>query len=226
MLADSIMAQQEELELRQRSAAEQQRWRDAESEEESDSEGEGEVGEGRQQQGAAAGPSQQQPQDGGAGCSAVGAGIGGEAAAAAAEQQMEGGEEDAEEEGAGEGPGTGPSFVRISEDEAAANAEALLDVMKQRFLAGRDAGMDYAAIDAGAWSPASGCFQQRKQAAGRAGQAHARLPAHSPGASGGAADDLCLPLPQFTLQTRTWTRTGQRSGSRTPRTPGSAATTD
>ncbi|KAI7841196.1 hypothetical protein COHA_005162 [Chlorella ohadii] len=58
----------------------------------------------------------------------------------------------------------GPSFVRISEAEAQENAAAFLDTMRQRFLAGQDAGVDYAAIDADAELDEDWAAQQQQDA--------------------------------------------------------------
>lgn len=62
-----------------------------------------------------------------------------------------GGDEDAQ--------GAGP-YVHISAEEQAEYASAFLDLMRQRFLTGQDAGVDYAAIDAGEWAGAGGCAGQ------------------------------------------------------------------
>lgn len=151
MLADSIMAQQEELDLRQRQREEQQRWEQQEGESESESEdGENEETAGRQG-GAAAGEQRQAAA----------------AAPAAAPQQGEagsdrGGGEQQEEGGAGGAEEEGPAYIRISEAEQQENSTAFLDAMRQRFLSGQDAGVDYAAIDAGA--PGVVLRVQRQQA--------------------------------------------------------------
>lgn len=154
ILAQSIMAQQEELDLRQRQAADQQRWQqqaeESESEEESEDEEELPDGKGaaqrqvqqqrqEQTQQAAAGGGGPQGQQGGAPPASGQPGGDGAGPAAAAEQ----GEGEAAAEAA-------PNYIHISEAEAQENAAAFLDVMRQRFLAGQDAGVDYAAIDADA----------------------------------------------------------------------------
>ena len=136
ILASSIMRQQEELDLRQRQAAEQQRWDQQESEEESEEEeaaGEGQAAGQRGAGAAAVAAAQQQRQQ---------QGDRGAGAAAAQEGPGEGAEE--EEDGSG-----GADYIRISEEEQQDNAAAFLDAMRQRFLSGQDAGVDYAAIDAG-----------------------------------------------------------------------------
>lgn len=141
LLAESIMRQQDELSMRQRAQDEARQWGRAEaaaaaqeSEEESDSEDERSQG---QQQGAApgGGGSAEQHQAQQAGDSSDGDG--------------QAGPESAGFGGAG-AAGEGPSYIRIPPEEQHENAAAFLDIMKQRFLAGQDEGVDYAAIDADA----------------------------------------------------------------------------
>ncbi|PSC75048.1 coiled-coil domain-containing 97 isoform A [Micractinium conductrix] len=163
VLAESIMAQQEELGMRERAAAQQRQWRAAESEEESSEEeeaGEEEEFEGgrrggangtqqqvqqvqaQQQQQYAQQQRQQQPAQPGGDTPGGGAQQGdGEGSGAA--EQGEGKEAAAGEE-------EGPSYVHIPPEEQRENAAAFLDLMKQRFLAGQEVGVDYATIDADA----------------------------------------------------------------------------
>ena len=190
ILAQSIMAQQEELDLRQRQAADQQRWQqqaeESESEEESEDEEELPDGKGaaqrqvqqqrqEQTQQAAAGGGGPQGQQGGAPPASGQPGGDGAGPAAAAEQ----GEGEAAAEAA-------PNYIHISEAEAQENAAAFLDVMRQRFLAGQDAGVDYAAIDAGGWG--RGLALLGAQAWRRSGSLSRQLPNAC-----GAALDCCPP---------------------------------
>lgn len=192
ILAQSIMAQQEELDLRQRQAADQQRWQqqaeESESEEESEEEEE-ELADGKgvaqrqvqqqqqekaqqAQQAAAAGGGPQGPQGGAPPASGQPGGDG--AGPAAAAEQGEG-------EAAAE---VGPSYIHISEAEAQENAAAFLDAMRQRFLAGQDAGVDYAAIDAGGWGQRVGFV---------GGTGVAKAPCQGNCQMCGAALDCCPP---------------------------------
>jgi hypothetical protein len=206
VLASSIMQQQEELGLRQRSAAEAQRWRDAQPESETDSEEE-EDEEGQKRE-AQAGGTQRQPQWGALPAAQQAGGEGG-GAEDAAEQ---GGQDDG---GSGEG---GQAFTLISEEEQADNAAAFLDLMKQRFLAGQEEGVDYAAIDAGGcWRAAAGvsrgahgCRMWPQGLSRVACSAHRGLsrPPLTPSHNN-------KPLP---LQTLSWTTTGRRRRDGTPRT--------
>lgn len=154
--------------MRERAAAQQRQWRAAESEEESSEEeeaGEEEEFEGgrrggangtqqqvqqvqaQQQQQYAQQQRQQQPAQPGGDTPGGGAQQGdGEGSGAA--EQGEGKEAAAGEE-------EGPSYVHIPPEEQRENAAAFLDLMKQRFLAGQEVGVDYATIDAGAARPLS-----------------------------------------------------------------------
>ena len=62
-------------------------------------------------------------------------------AAAAASVAQAGPPGDEEEEAAADDPGEGPSHVIIPKEEQQENDAAFLDIMQQRFLAGRDAGV-------------------------------------------------------------------------------------
>lgn len=159
LLAESIMRQQDELSMRQRAEEEARQWGRAETaaaareqeEEEEESDSEDGSDQRRQQGPAQVGidstqqrQDERQQQQGTAGSQQVHeqqAGVGG------------GGRPHAGPDGAGSdraGEEEGPSYVRISPDEQLENAAAFLDIMKQRFLAGQDEGVDYAAIDADA----------------------------------------------------------------------------
>ncbi|EFN51988.1 hypothetical protein CHLNCDRAFT_139497 [Chlorella variabilis] len=147
ILAESIMRQQEELAMRQRQASEQRQWDQVEEESEEESE-EGAKEGGKEPaaaggQAAADGRRQQQEAPAPAAASV-------QHAAAAASVAQAGPPGDEEEEAAADDPGEGPSHVIIPKEEQQENDAAFLDIMQQRFLAGRDAGVDYAAIDADA----------------------------------------------------------------------------
>lgn len=232
------MAQQEEFDLRQRQAADQQRWeQQAEESESEEEESDGEEGAAKQggqqaqaqqaQQQAAQQQGQQQGHQGGAAAAGPPGGGGAGPAAAAAAEQGEGGE------GGEDAQAAGPSFIPISEVEAQENAAAFLDTMRQRFLAGQDAGVDYAAIDAGGMG---GCARKeaRRSATTRWNSCArpAALPAplkclgfcpFPPHTRGWLQVDCSLRpigcLCCFSWQMRSLTKIGRRSASRMQKTP-------
>jgi hypothetical protein len=178
--------------MRERQEAEQRQWdrvaaQQAESEEEEEEGREQQQQQQQQQQrGAQAQAAPARPQQQGA-AAAAGAGAAGGpsqgAAAAAAAEEKEG------EEDAGAAAAGAISYIRIPPEEAAEYSEALLDAMRQRFLAGQDAGVDYAAIDAG------GCWREQRWEAGRgwwvlrsSGCSQSPVPRH-------LASLICMPMP-------------------------------